>query len=114
MGRWEEPLLMVGGQRSSGGRAAPGKLDTLLWGGAARGQSQSRREGGGAGREEGGGAEEAVEMGEEGEGEKKRDRERQERKLIKGCSPQTGKRLGETTRRLETVKQARYGGKAEF
>lgn len=96
MGRWEEPLLMVGGQRSSGGRAAPGSW-TLFSGEGRRGQSQEPergREGGGAGREEGGGAEEAVETGEEGEGEKERDRERQERKLIKGCSPQTGKRLG--------------------
>ena len=76
----------AGGQPREAGHSSLGR--------GGEGRARSRREGGGAGREEGGGAEEAVETGEEGEGEKKRDRERQERKLIKGCSPQTGKRLG--------------------
>lgn len=43
MGRWEESLLVVGGQGRSGGRAAPEEPDTLLWGGAERAEPEPLR-----------------------------------------------------------------------
>ena len=107
MGRWEEPLLMVGGQRSSSGRAAPGSW-TLFSGEGRRGQSQEPESGRRGG--EGGGL-----RSERERREKKRKRERQERKLIKGCSPQTGKSLGEKmNRRLRQLNKQDTEGKGNL
>lgn len=102
-GRWAEK------QRRAG---SPGKLDTLLWGGAARAEP-------GAGeREEGRGGRRVKERRKQWKRErreKKRKRERQERKLIKGCSPQIGKRLGEKmNRRLRQLNKQDTEGKGNL
>lgn len=73
MGRWEEPLLMVGGQRSSGGRAAPGSW-TLFSGEGRRGQSQEPERGRRGG--EGGGWRSGGSSG-NGRGGRRREKERQ-------------------------------------
>lgn len=87
MGRWEEPLLIVGGQGRSGGRAASGGAGHSSLGGAERAdRARSPKEGGTTGRWGGGvGKEEGVETGEGGRRRtKKKKRTKRNKEIEKG------------------------------